>query len=106
MVRVTFIQRTGEHRSVETYAGISLMETAATAGIDGIDAICGGSCICGTCHVYVEGASLGIVGAPGEDEKAVLADTGVQQPNSRLSCQVRLSEAFDGMTFVVAPPRL
>jgi 2Fe-2S ferredoxin len=105
MVRVKFIQRNGEHRTVETYAGLSLMEAAAAAGVEGIEAICGGSCICGTCHVYVETRSWSLVGPPGGDEKAVLGETGVQQPNSRLSCQVRLSESFEGMTFVVAPPR-
>jgi ferredoxin, 2Fe-2S len=103
MIRLTFIERSGERRSVETYAGPSLMEAAVAAGIDGIDAICGGSCICGTCHVYPHASE--VVGAAGEDEKLVLADTGVQKPNSRLSCQVRLTEAFDGMTFIVAPPR-
>lgn len=105
MVRVKFIQRDGEHRIVETYAGLSLMEAAAAAGVEGIDAICGGSCICGTCHVYVEAPKLSLVGPPSEDENAVLEETGVQQSNSRLSCQVRLSEVFEGMTFVVAPPR-
>jgi 2Fe-2S ferredoxin len=104
MLRLKFIQNEGTERVVETCAGPSLMEAASAIGIEGIEAICGGSCICGTCQVYVHGG-YGVVGSPGEDEAAVLGETGVQQPNSRLSCQIRVSEDFDGMTFTVAPPR-
>lgn len=105
MVKLKFVQNNGEDCIVETYAGLTLMEAAAGVGVDGILAICGGSCICGTCHVYVEGAGLAVVGDPTEDEKVVLAETGLQKANSRLSCQVRLSQACDGLTFIVAPPR-
>ena len=104
MLKLKFIQNDGTERIVETYAGPSLMEAASGVGVEGIEAICGGSCICGTCHVYVTGG-YEVVGPPSEDETAVLADTGVRQFNSRLSCQVRVSEACDGMTFTVAPPR-
>jgi ferredoxin, 2Fe-2S len=105
MIKLKFVQNNGEDCIVETYAGLTLMEAAAAAGVEGIEAICGGSCICGTCHVYVEGAGLSVVGEPGDDEKAVLAGTGVHKSNSRLACQLRLSEAYDGMTFTVAPLR-
>ena len=104
MLKLKFIQNNGEERIVETYAGPTLMEAASAVGVEGIEAICGGSCICGTCQVYVQGG-YDAVGPPGDDELLVLGETGVQEPNSRLSCQVRLSEAFDGMTFTVAPPR-
>jgi 2Fe-2S ferredoxin len=104
MLKIKFIQNNGEERIVETYAGPTLMEAASAAGVEGIEAICGGSCICGTCHVYVRG-DFAAVGAPGEDELTVLGETGVQKPNSRLSCQIKLTESFDGMTFAVAPPR-
>jgi 2Fe-2S ferredoxin len=86
MLKIKFIQHNGEERIVETYA------------------VCGGSCICGTCQVYVVDG-YGAVGPPGEDELVVLGETGVQKPTSRLSCQIRLSESCDGMTFTVAPPR-
>jgi ferredoxin, 2Fe-2S len=105
MLKLKFVQNNGAECLVETYAGPTLMEAAAAVGVEGIDAICGGSCICGTCHVYVEGAGLAVVGQPGDDEQAVLSGTGVQKPNSRLACQVRLSEICDGLTFTVAPPR-
>lgn len=104
MLKLKFIQNDGTERVVDTYAGPSLMEAASAVGVDGIEAICGGSCICGTCQVYVHGG-YGVVGPPGDDEAAVLGETGVQQPNSRLSCQIRVSEDCDGMTFTVAPPR-
>jgi 2Fe-2S ferredoxin len=104
MVKLKFVLNTGEEQIVETYAGLTLMEAASAVGIEGIEAICGGSCICGTCHVYVEGGYT-VVGEPSDDEEAVLAETGVQKPNSRLGCQIRLSESCDGMTFAVAPPR-
>jgi 2Fe-2S ferredoxin len=106
MVKLKFVQNNGQDCIVETYAGLSLMEAAAAVGVEGIDAICGGSCICGTCHVYVESVGFAVVGEAGEDEKAVLAGTGRQLPNSRLACQVRLTEICDGLTFTVAPPRL
>ena len=105
MVKLKFLQNNGVERVVETYAGPTLMEAAVAVGVDGIDAICGGSCICGTCHVYVEGAGLAVVGGPGDDERAVLSGTGLQKPHSRLACQVRVSESCDGLTFTVAPPR-
>jgi 2Fe-2S ferredoxin len=105
MLKLRFVQNGGAECVVETYAGLTLMEAAAAVGVGGIDAICGGSCICGTCHVYVQGAGLAIVGAPGEDEKDVLSGTGLQKPNSRLACQIRLSESCDGLTFTVAPRR-
>jgi 2Fe-2S ferredoxin len=104
MLKIKFIQNNGEERIVETYAGPTLMEAASAAGVEGIEAICGGSCICGTCQVYAE-SDVAVVGPPGEDELIVLGETGVQKSTSRLSCQIRLSESFDGMTFTVAPPR-
>jgi 2Fe-2S ferredoxin len=104
MLKLKFIQNDGTERVVETYAGPSLMEAASAVGVEGIEALCGGSCICGTCQVYVRGG-YDVVGPPGTEENLVLGETGVQQPNSRLSCQIRLSESCDGMTFTVAPPR-
>jgi ferredoxin, 2Fe-2S len=104
MLKIKFIQNNGEERIVETYAGPTLMEAASAAGVEGIEAICGGSCICGTCQVYIEG-DFAAVGPPGEDELVVLGETGVQRHTSRLSCQIKVSESFDGMTFTVAPPR-
>jgi 2Fe-2S ferredoxin len=105
MVKLKFVLNSGEERIVETYAGLTLMEAASAVGIEGIEAICGGSCICGTCHVYVESSGYAVVGEPSNDENAVLAETGVRKPNSRLGCQIRLTELCDGMTFAVAPPR-
>ena len=67
MLKIKFIQNNGEERIVETYAGPTLMEAASAAGVEGIEAICGGSCICGTCQVYIEG-DFAAVGPPGEDE--------------------------------------
>ena len=71
MLKIRFIQNNGEERIVETYAGPTLMEAASAVGVEGIEAICGGSCICGTCQVYVEG-DFAAVGSPGEDELIVL----------------------------------
>jgi 2Fe-2S ferredoxin len=104
MLKLKFVQNNGEIRIVETYAGPTLMEAASAVGVEGIEAICGGSCICGTCQVYVEDG-FATVGPPGDDELLVLAETGVQRSDSRLSCQIKLTESCDGMTFTVAPPR-
>jgi 2Fe-2S ferredoxin len=96
----------GTVRSVAAQGGQSVMETARQAGIDGIVAICGGSMMCGTCHVVVDEAWFDRTGPAGDDEAAVLealdnrADV---QPTSRLSCQIKMSDALDGL--VVRLPR-
>lgn len=105
MVRVIFKSVDGTiHDIADAAPGASLMEVARAHDVAGITADCGGACSCATCHVFVDADWLGQVGEPDDIEFAMLdmvAD--VAQPNSRLSCQIRLTEALDGLSVTVAP---
>ena len=103
MAKINFIHSDGAVCTVNACGGITLMEAAVGSGVEGIDAMCGGACACATCHIYIEDPWLSAVGSPGTDERDLLADSDFLRPNSRLACQIRVSEAFDGMTVRVAP---
>ncbi len=106
-ITVTFIQRDGSEVVIDdAVTGISLMETARTKDVDGIIGECGGSCACATCHVYVEPDWQAVLGEPDVLEEMTLEGVShIVQDNSRLGCQVLLSEAMDGLRVVVAPPQ-
>ncbi|KPL55738.1 hypothetical protein ABB55_07795 [Prosthecomicrobium hirschii] len=88
MPNVTFILADGRVVTVQAEAGSTAMLAAVTQSVPGIDAECGGSLACGTCHVY---RLSGDCGEPSAAECAMLdALTGERRPNSRLSCQIRL----------------
>ena len=99
MARVTYIQPDGTPRTCVNFEGMTVMHLAVGNLVDGIDALCGGVMQCGTCHCYIapEWAARG--GPPPEAEAAIRAALeGVEvRPTSRLSCQIQLSEALDGL---------
>lgn len=97
MVKVTFIQSNGGEKVVEIEEGFSLMEGAVRNSIEGIDADCGGSCTCATCHVYVAAPWMGRLPARSEDEETMLEYAVESGPQSRLSCQIKVSSALDGL---------
>lgn len=91
-------------RVLQVRPGTSLMHAAVDAGIDGIAADCGGSLTCATCHVYVQEPWLERLPAPSEDEDAMLDLTAsARQPNSRLSCQLVITDALDGLSVELPP---
>ena len=98
MSKVTFISAGKDEVSVAGIAGASIMQLATANGVPGIDAECGGSMSCATCHVYIEGAWLEAVGEPGEGEKVMLAFAEKPAHNSRLSCQILYTEVLNGIT--------
>ena len=98
MVKITFIDAEGATRTVEGSVGATVMETAITHGVPGIEAECGGACACSTCHVYVEAAWRNKVGEPSPMEEDMLDFAYAVQPNSRLSCQIKVREELDGLT--------
>ena len=98
MPRVRFIKADGSTSEVEAVSGDSIMETAIDNDIDGIVAECGGACSCATCHVYVEDEWLGKLRPPDALEDGMLDCVIDRRPNSRLSCQLRVSEEIDGIT--------
>jgi ferredoxin len=95
--------RNGETRAIPARPGTSVMETIRDAGIDEILAICGGSCSCATCHVHVAEADWDRLSAPGSDELDLLAFSEHPAPTSRLSCQIRITPALDGLSVTIAP---
>jgi 2Fe-2S ferredoxin len=97
MPKVTFIEHNGTAHTVEAQAGLSLMRAAVDNNVPGIDADCGGECACATCHVYVEAAWLGRTGDKSDMENSMLGFAAVTQDNSRLSCQITVTEALDGL---------
>jgi 2Fe-2S ferredoxin len=97
MPKITFIDSQDTSRVVDGDTGSTVMETALRAGIPEIEAECGGACACATCHVYVEGEWFEKVGGPSPMEEDML-DFGYEvKPNSRLSCQIKVTPELDGM---------
>ena len=97
MARVRFVDAAGLETDVSINDGISVMEGAVNAGIDGIDADCGGQLSCATCHVYLGEAWIGRVPGPTEEEDALLEFAAERQPNSRLCCQIVVQSDLDGL---------
>src|SRR5882672_3135235 len=97
MVKITFIDTTGKSRTIDAEPGSTVMEAAIKHGVPGIEAECGGACACATCHVYVDEAWRPIVGEPSPMEEDML-DFGYDvKPNSRLSCQIKVTAEIDGL---------
>ena len=97
MPKVHFIDTNGGETAVEIVDDISVMRAALQNNIRGIDGDCGGECACGTCHVFVDDAWLPRLSAPQEMETDMLAFVDGVQPNSRLSCQIKMHGALDGL---------
>ena len=97
MAKITYVDHEGTERVVEAANGESVMETAIKNSIPGIDADCGGACACATCHVYVDAAFMDKVGKPEDMEQSMLDFAENVQENSRLSCQISVSDDLDGL---------
>lgn len=98
MGKITFIEHDNTEHVAEFEAGTTLKDIAVDNLIPGIDGDCGGECACGTCHVILAEAWFDKVGAPGQDEEQMLSMTPERNNTSRLGCQVKVTEAMDGMT--------
>ncbi len=97
MAKITYIAHDGSERTVDVKPGLSVMEGAVKNNVPGIDADCGGACACATCHVYVQEPWLDKVGKPSAMEESMLDFAEGVEPNSRLSCQIKVSDALDGL---------
>jgi ferredoxin, 2Fe-2S len=102
--KVTFVGVDGSRHTITAAVGESVMTTAVRNGVPGIVGECGGNRSCATCHVYVDERFLTLVGPPGDIEDDML-DLGVsdRRMTSRLSCQITVTDALDGLT--VATPK-
>jgi len=98
MGRVTYVEFNGERHSIEIEDGVSLMQGAVGNGIPGIDADCGGSCACATCHVHVDPAWTAQVGPPASEAESELLQLAPEvAADSRLSCQIKMRRELDGV---------
>jgi ferredoxin, 2Fe-2S len=97
MAKITFVTFGGERIDTQAENGSTVMESAMHAGVPGIDAECGGACACATCHVYVDEEWVATAGEPEAMEEDMLDFAYDVRPNSRLSCQIRVSDELDGL---------
>lgn len=97
MPKITYIEHDGKEHVIDVPSGQSVMEGAIKHAVPGIDADCGGACACATCHVYVDEAWLPKTGEATSMEQSMLDFANDVEPNSRLSCQIKVTEALDGL---------
>ena len=102
MPKVLYIDVDGTECEAEVANGISVMEGAIANGVNGILAICGGSCACSTCHAYIDEAWVERVGPPNDIEESTLELATERRPESRLSCQITMRDELDGLVVRVA----
>ena len=99
MPQVTYIEPDGRLQTLEVDTGTTVMRAAVDAAIDGIEAQCGGNCACATCHCYVQDPWLDYLPPPSVVEALMLSNVAAERrPNSRLSCQLVVEPALDGLT--------
>jgi len=96
-MKVTFIQATGERSCVDIAEGATLLDAALASRVPGIAAECGGSCACGTCHVYIGNNFQSRIAGPSDEESGMLSGVIDQTAESRLACQIKLSADLDGI---------
>jgi len=107
MPEVTYVQADGSIESFDLTPGKSLMLGAQSNGVPGILGECGGQAMCATCHVYVDETYLDRLPPVSEDEDAMLDDAAAERkPNSRLSCQVEVTDDIDGIVLHIPEEQL
>jgi 2Fe-2S ferredoxin len=97
MPKITYIEYSGKEHHVVIPAGYTIMEGAVKNSIPGIDADCGGSCACATCHVYIDPKYVSKIPAAQEAEKDMLDFVNETNNASRLSCQIIITNDLDGI---------
>ena len=103
MPTIKFVTHDGNEQEVEAESGTTVMQAAMDNGIDAILAECGGACSCATCHCYVDEAWTDRMPEADEIEKDMLDCVLEPQDNSRLSCQIEMTDALDGLAVRIAP---
>jgi 2Fe-2S ferredoxin len=102
MPKIIYVTSDGERHEVEIENGYTVMEGAINNNIDGIVAECGGACACATCHSYIDEAWIEKVAAMDDMEDSMLDAAFERKDNSRLTCQIEVSDALDGLVVHVA----
>jgi 2Fe-2S ferredoxin len=103
MVTIFVTMRSGEKRTISAQAENSLMEAIRNAGMDDLLALCGGSCSCATCHVYIDQGSVESIPPITESEDGLLEGSVHRNTLSRLSCQIRVTPQMEGVSVTIAP---
>jgi 2Fe-2S ferredoxin len=103
MPNIQVTSRDGSQATVTVENGISLMENLKAAGNTEVLALCGGCASCGTCHVHVAADWIDRLPAMGEDEEEMLSLAPYRDESSRLSCQLQVTDAFEGLAITIAP---
>lgn len=98
MPKIIFVDADGTTHEVDAKSGLSIMENAISNDIDGIEAECGGSCMCATCHCFIEEEYAASIPPMDSDEDEMLGFAAEERrPTSRLSCQVKMTDELDGI---------
>ena len=97
MPKITYIEASGKEHVIDAPNGQTVMEAAVKHAVPGIDADRGGACACATCHVYVDPEWLGKTGESNSMEQSMLDFANDVEDNSRLSCQIKISDELDGL---------
>ena len=104
MPSLIIVDRAGNEKQIEARSGISVMENIRDAGFDDVLALCGGCCSCATCHVIVDPEWQERFGKPASvDEDDLLDSSDHRTEGSRLSCQIAMTDALDGLKVTIAP---
>lgn len=102
MTSITVIDSSGEQKEIAIVVGLSLMELLRDEGFEEISALCGGSCSCATCHVHIAPSESLVLPTIEEDEEILVMMADNYEPeSSRLSCQIQLTDQYDGMRVVI-----
>jgi 2Fe-2S ferredoxin len=102
MPKLIVVNRAGEESTVEAGSGLTVMEAIRDNGFDELLALCGGCCSCATCHVHVDPAFADLLPPMSEDENDLLDSSDHRDATSRLSCQLPLTDALDGLKVTIA----
>ena len=102
MPNITVVNQSGESSVVAAPNGRTLMEVIRDNGFDELLALCGGCCSCATCHVHIDPSFMDKLAAPSEDENDLLDSSDHRNEYSRLSCQVPVTDALEGLTVTIA----
>lgn len=97
MAKITYIEFNGKEHVLDVPQGLSVMQGAIENNVRGVIAECGGACSCATCHCYVDDAWVDKLGEKSDEEAAMLDAVCEPRPNSRLSCQIKVTESLDGL---------
>ena len=103
MPKLIVVNRDGEESVLEAKTNTTVMEAIRDNGYDELLALCGGCCSCATCHVFVDEGFVDQLPKMIEDEDDLLDSSDSRQANSRLSCQIKITDALDGLRVTIAP---